>query len=229
MKKKKTTTIISLIALAAVVIVTGLATGFTTRYDEVDQEAFNAAVSADTMVLQTGVVSIDKLQNQVVALSENSVVQEDVILENASETQSVPDYEDYFPLERANQLTESHQAVMQNLSDEEVTVGGGKLNTNLVNSQDISPTEKIIVMTGESWLETIYHRDGTYVVNLIFTRDTISYRMVNEEGSWKVAETLSHQMEFAPDDYQGDKGTFDTFQEAVEFAAQLDVEAENPF
>ena len=62
MKKKKTTTIISLIALAAVVIVTGLATGFTTRYDEVDQEAFNAAVSADTMVLQTGVVSIDKLQ-----------------------------------------------------------------------------------------------------------------------------------------------------------------------
>ena len=75
----------------------------------------------------------------------NSVVQEDVILENASETQSVPDYEDYFPLERSNQLTESHQAVMQNLSDEEVTVGGGKLNTNWSIAKIFHPQKRLLL------------------------------------------------------------------------------------
>lgn len=98
-----------------------------------------------------------------------------------------------------------------------------------MSSEDVSSTEKIVGVKGVSWLETIYHRDEKYIVNLIFSRDTMSYRMVNENGSWKVAETLAHQMEFAPADYQGDKGTFDTFQEAVEFAAQLEVAAENPF
>lgn len=229
--KKRIAFGITAISLAIMLVVVGVTSGFTSQYNESDQEAFEAAISADSTVLQTGVIPIERIQSQVMMTNANGTdqTQESLILERASEIQGVPDYEKYFSSDRAEQLTESHEAAIQNLNDEEVTVGGGKLDNQLISSEEVSSTEKIIGVNGVSWLETIYYRNSKYVVNLIFSRDTISYRMVNENGTWKVAETLAHQMEFAPDDYQGDKGTFDTFQEAVDFAAQLDVTAENPF
>lgn len=226
--KKKITFGISLISLVAIMVTIGLmGSGFTSQFDEEDQEAFEAVVAADNAILQTGVVSLDDLKIQ--TMSVNEIQQEQAILDKVVEEQSTPDYEKYFPSSRAEQLTEAHEVALENTNNEEVTVGGGTVDNQLFNIEEVSEGEKIVTVSEISWLETIYQVDSGYTVNLIFNKDISTYRMTNENGSWRVSESLGCQKEFAPDDYQGDKGTFDTFQEAVEFAAELDVEAENPF
>lgn len=228
MKKKLSFMVLGFFLVGVVVI--GFS-GFTSQsVNEDDEAAFEAAVDADNMVLQTGVISLDVLQNQtqLASLSRTTTNFEGVVL-NSAEIQSTPQYDKYYSSERASQLEEMHEAVLENVDGTEVTVGGGTLNNQLQSSEDISDTEKIITISEISWLETIYHRDSNYTVNLIFNRDVMTYRMMKENESWIIVESMGQQKEFAPSNYQGDKGTFDTFQEAVEFAAQLDVEAENPF
>lgn len=228
MKKKLNFMVLGVFLVSVVVI--GFSGFAAQSVNEDDEAAFEAAVDADNMAMQTGVISLDVLQNQTKLASSSRMAAdfEGVVLHSA-EIQSTPQYDAYYSSERASQLEEMHKAVLENIDGTEVTVGGGTLNNHLQSSEDISDTEKMITVSEVSWLETIYHRDSNYTVNLIFNRDVMTYRMMKEKDSWIIVESVSQQKEFAPSDYQGDKGTFDTFQEAVEFAVQLDVEAENPF
>ncbi len=225
--RKKWTILIAAGCLVVAVLAFGLS-GFTS-FSASDNAAFEAAVAANNVLMQTGVVPLDSLQGQVQNASLNSATDKAGIILHAAEEQEAPAYEKYYPSARAEQLDEMHAAALQNLDGSEVTVGGGTIDNRLQGSEDISPGEKRITVSGVSWLETIYQADGQYAVNLIFNQDTTVYHMVNEGGSWIVAETVNRQKEFAPNGYQGDKGTFDSLQEALDFAAQLDVEEECPF
>lgn len=227
MKKKITLTIIAG-CLAAAFSMVVVMSGFTSGYSDSDYDAFEAAVSAKNAMMQTGVIQPEVLEQLDSAAQSGAISKEEQLLSIAKE-QSAPKYDEYFASERAQQLEEKHEAAMENLSEEEITIGGGTCDNEMLKSEDISSTEKMITTSEVSWLKTIYRIDNNYIVSLIFNRDYAVYRMVKEDGSWMVGETVGDQKEFAPSDYESSKGTFHSLEEALKFAMQLNVEQENPF
>lgn len=64
---------------------------------------------------------------------------------------------------------------------------------------------------------------------MIMSRVTCTVHTILEDGVWKLVDFQNHVQEFYPDTYDPVKGTFDTFEEALEYALTVNVEAENPF
>lgn len=111
----------------------------------------------------------------------------------------------------------------------DLAVDSGITQSHLLHAETLSETEKKIKFSCVSWLTSIYESNGKYTVWVIFNRDTLERTMVKENGQWKVQSMESHDKEFAPDSYEPDQGTFDTLEEALEYALQLDVNKLDPF
>ena len=60
-------------------------------------------------------------------------------------------------------------------------------------------------------------------------KNLITCSLIEQDGQWVVSGTLDMIKEFAPDTYSPIKGGYETLEEAVNAAAALNPEEENPF
>lgn len=204
-----------------------MSSGFASQNDE-DAEILEAAVQADSVLLQTGVVPAGILKRE---LNRANAVSLDSMEKAANEIaqQDRPDYGQSYFEERAEQLREIDEAIINDLDFSELTVDSGVMQYHLVSAKSISETEKQIKTSGVSWLTTIYYRNSKFIVNVLFNRDTATHQMLFQDGFWKVSKTFGMEKEFAPENYVPAKGSFSTMQEALNFVEQIDIDAENPF
>lgn len=68
-----------------------------------------------------------------------------------------------------------------------------------------------------------------YAVYMTMSKYRCSYELSLENDIWYISDTGSRLQEFAPDFYNYEKGQYQTFEEAVFAAKELDPEKENPF
>lgn len=69
---------------------------------------------------------------------------------------------------------------------------------------------------------------GRYMVILGYSRCFRTDTLILRNDTWLI-DTENYDLEFAPDNYDHNKGTYDTFEKAVTAASKLDPAAENPF
>ena len=111
-----------------------------------------------------------------------------------------------------------------------ITIGSGTLNYNVTNIK-INGDSATVELTKDDWLLAINTEENSpnkYIVWLMYSRFFGTEDLKIEDGQWVLAEDNTDQ-DFAPDDYNYNKGEYDTFLEALKASQKLDPAAENPF
>lgn len=109
------------------------------------------------------------------------------------------------------------------------TIGAGTLNYD-VKDIKIDGDSATVELSKDGWLLAINREEGSpkYIVWLIYSRFSGTEEMKIEDGQWVLSEDDTDQV-FAPDDYNYNKGEYDTFLEALNASQELDPAGEDPF
>lgn len=109
------------------------------------------------------------------------------------------------------------------------TIGAGTLNYD-VKDIKIDGDSATVELSKDGWLLAINREECSpkYIVWLIYSRFSGTEEMKTEDGQWVLSEDDTDQ-DFAPDDYNYNKGEYDTFLEALNASQELDPAAEDPF
>ncbi len=110
-----------------------------------------------------------------------------------------------------------------------IPVGKGALI--ITSSRRADGETTTVELTKVGWLISVERnaeKKNDYYIWMIFNKDRCTDTLVQKDGAW-VLNTETMSKEFAPDDYNYDKGHYATIEEALDAAAKLDPAAENPF
>lgn len=200
--------------------------------DPEGRELLDAAVAGENELMKIGVVPGDTICRQLKKQrsSSNVNVEEAAKLAEKATTAFADCYTEELAAKYTDIADTADAAVYDSSTQTfDLAVDSGITQSHLLHAETLSETEKKIKFSCVSWLTSIYESNGKYTVWVIFNRDTLERTMVKENGQWKVQSMESHDKEFAPDSYEPDQGTFDTLEEALEYALQLDVNKLDPF
>ena len=75
----------------------------------------------------------------------------------------------------------------------------------------------------------IKEANDQYTIHMTYSKHNCGYELVKESDLWLVTAITENHQEGMPSGYNGNKGTYDTFEEAYNAALELDPEKENPF
>ncbi len=106
-----------------------------------------------------------------------------------------------------------------------LTVSAGVTDVRLLAVEDVSATEKNATHCRTAWDVTMVKEDGGCRISSHYFQYTSIHQMILEDGVWKLGDLLAGT--YYND--QTDNTSFSSPVDALRFAAQLDMEAENPF
>lgn len=122
--------------------------------------------------------------------------------------------------------TTSEEAVAASPLD--ITIDSGIMNFSATNSI-INPPHAKITADFVAWDIRILEENNKFNVYMTMSNIIRSFELSNENGNWRITQASDTNQIFAPDDYEYQKGTFATFEEALAFAKTLNPETNNPF
>ena len=112
----------------------------------------------------------------------------------------------------------------------EIKVRSGVLDfqvTNCAMNEDSAVVSSEYIVWCAFIEEVVPEKEYLLSMPMSFLRD--EDRLIFENGQWKINESISHVQEFAPESYDPVVGTYDSLEEAVSAAENLDPVARNPF
>lgn len=112
----------------------------------------------------------------------------------------------------------------------DLPVGMGTFDYNIIKTS-IDGETATVELTKVGWLISVERnaeKENDYYIWMIFNKDYCTDTLVQKDGSW-VLNTETMSKEGPSDDYNYDKGHYDTIEEALDAAAKLDPAVENPF
>lgn len=122
--------------------------------------------------------------------------------------------------------TTSEDAVATSPLD--ITIDSGIMDFSVTNSI-INPPHAKITANFVAWDIRILEENNKFNVYMTMSNIIRSFELSNENGNWRITQASDTNQIFAPDDYEYQKGTFATFEQALTFAKTLDPETNNPF
>ena len=194
-----------------------------------NEDAYSDLLAAVEDQMQVGIIPAEELSQEV---QKRNAFSKQTIDNAIQEVEPNVQFEEHIESDLADKYESRHESLLNNASvDSTLAVGAGILNPHLVNVENKFDSEKQMKITYISWLSSIEPVNDQYNVRLIFNRDTRILNVIKDGDTWKWdgSEEDGSIKEFYPSSYSPVKGTFASYEEAVAFAATLDVEAENPF
>lgn len=237
MKMHHTKRIIAI--LSGVIAVSGMALSIaiTTIYattDNTKTELLSAIKQADLIQNDSVVISADILKENIrtgtaTILTEEQAKQCIAKIDAASTVLSERNKDNILSNMEGN-LAYYTQCSFENAPTLSLPVKKGTFHYNVINT-----TIKGEMATAEfskiDWLISVERneeKDNDYYIWMIFCKNTGTGYFVKKDGSW-VLNREDIVKDFAPDDYDYDKGHYGTIEETLDAAAKLDPNAENPF
>lgn len=246
MKKKNTVKMVC--AAAAVLICLFVSVGFVIASQEHRAEmSVEEAQISDTLLAgldieaQHGVIPAEMLsaepgQKGIIALSENESKQlSDTLKSELSKYYSVSEVERISGLGdrtleevRSRAIGEQGGAVSG-----DITVRSGVCNFYCSDIK-VDGTAAQASSTYVYWIICVEPGEkeknvGKWQTTLIISRWDGEYTLEKIDGKWLITGTGKLMQEFAPDDYDRVKGVYNTFEEALTAAEEIDPETENPW
>lgn len=201
--------------------------------DGESKELLDAAIAGETEMYKMGVVPVDALCEQIKArsLSPNADLYTAVDMVKEQQAAESIDMSDYYMGSLASQYQEIADDAQKNFSIDEfgMDVDSGVLQPCLLDTEELSETERKIKYSYVSWRTTIRRQDGGYMVWIMFNQDVVEAVLREEDGEWKIFSYESDDKRFEPEGYDPNQGVYPTLEEALQKVQNTNITMLNPY
>ena len=199
-----------------------------------DEELLVAVTAAEETILSVGVVPTEYLLEEVdlaaVEAGEAELVSQEVKEELLEAKTS--NLTNTYTTDMAYSFFETAETALEASNDLlDISIDSGVLAPTLVSTQKGEDGEMVVVAEFIAWQKAVtqLETDDLYHVLLVISKVRITSSLIEQDGQWVVSGTLDMNQEFAPDTYSPLKEGYETLEAAVNAAAALNPEEENPF
>lgn len=187
-------------------------------------------------VISEDVVSdtIDETKNTIAVLNENQKEEISTDLNH--------DFERYFTENLSSSYSEKNESSMDYYADIAETQSMNSSFSVAVRSGVLDFALTDVNISGDTaeagssfvgwhlWIERAETGAGRkYLLSMTMSHYDNTYTLIKNGDDWQISAIGERQQEFAPDSFDYEKGTFDTYEEALAAAEKIVPEEENPF
>ncbi len=233
-----------LITIASLFICTIVTTAFinstdakSIEFQENENEIYQCIFDGETAYGEIGVIPIKELDN-IVEMDASSYSltkeQKETLTGNAKEK-----FETFFASGLASNYADQQILAYEEIiktpqtgadcPNSSVGIRSGILNFKLTNLSihENDATVGANYVSYHIWLER--ELDDKYLLTMTMSQYDNIYILKNDGSGWRIAEIPQYQQYFAPDNFETVKGVYTTAEEALDAAAKIIPEEENPF